>query len=165
MKPKSVQQQVEDIDEKMSLADRESLARDVAMTESMDHSAKGLKSIEMDPRVKREAIRKRMMLAKDDELSSVGNQRSSLEEEHKKLKEVIERHIPSKSEMWPGKDQHEKNQAVRHNMEFQKKYQDSNDYKTDDGKRTSVVRRYQELSRRLHPENPFAGNLDELRPN
>lgn len=162
---KSVQDQIDGIDKKMSLAERESVQRDLAMGEGMAASAQGLKSIEADPRVKRELIRKRMLLAKDDELASIGAGRSALEEEQKRLREVIKKNIPTKSEMWPGKDQSDKNRALQHNLEFQRKFQDTDNYRTPEGKTTSVVRRWQENERRLHPENPFAGNLDELRDN
>lgn len=163
MPQKTMEQSVEEIDKKMSMAERESLRREIDMGEASQSAAAGLKSIEMDPRVKKELLRKKMLLAKDDNLAAISDRRGSIEAEQEKLREVIKKSIPKKSEMWPGKDQTDKNRALRHNLEFQAKYQDNRTYVTPEGRRTSVVQRWQENERRLHPDNPFAGNLDELR--
>lgn len=150
------QQAVEGVQRKMSFAERQSLQNEIEMTE---RSLKQLKDGQRDdPRVLKELYRKKMLLAHDDELTFTGASREMAEQEEKELTEKILKGfngipgIPSKNEMWPKNDISVKAQALRHNMQFQCPEMDA------------VVHRWQEVRRRLHPDDPHAQNLDAIRP-
>jgi len=136
-----------EITRKMSFSDRQALMHDIEMSE---RSLKANKD-ENDPRVLKEIYRKRMLLAQDDEITFSGDQKDLAYKELKEIEDRIKPHMPTKNEMWPKNDITAKSQAVRHNLTFQEKYDKD-------------VLRWQELKRRLEPENPHAQNLDLIRP-
>lgn len=140
----------EGVDRKMGFSEREGLRHEIEMIErSCNQSLRGEKD---DPRVLRDLYKKKMLLAHDDELTFRGDSKDAATKELIELETDIKKEIPSKNEMWPKNDISAKSQAVRHNLHFQRPEMDAK------------VRRWQELKRRLEPENPFAQNLDTIRP-
>ena len=146
----SPQNSAETVDRKMTFSEREGLRHEIEMAERSCHQ--NLKGEKDDPRVLRDLYRKKMLLAHDDELTFRGDSKDVALKEALDLEEEIKKEIPSKNEMWPKNDISAKSQAVRHNLHFQRPEMDAK------------VRRWQELKRRLEPDNPFAQNLDTIRP-
>lgn len=140
----------EKAERKMTFSEREGLKHEIELAErSCQQNLQGEKD---DPRVLRDLYKKKMLLAHDDEMTFRGDSKDVALSELKELEDDIKKEIPSKNEMWPKNDISAKSQAVRHNLHFQRPEMDAK------------VRRWQELKRRLEPENPFAQNLDTIRP-
>lgn len=140
----------ESTERKMTFSEREGLKHDIELAErSCQQNLSGEKD---DPRVLRDLYKKKMLLAHDDELTFRGDSKDAALKEISELEADIKKEIPSKNEMWPKNDISAKSQAVRHNLHFQRPEMDAK------------VHRWQELKRRLEPDNPFAQNLDTIRP-
>jgi hypothetical protein len=153
----SPEKQVEKVDRKMTFQEREMLRHEIEMTErSMNQDIKQAD----DPRAKKELYRKKMLLAHDDELTFQGNDKELAYHELKEIEKVIVPEMPTKNEMWPKNDISLKAQALRHQQAFEKKFNDPNSGSETGG----LVLRWQELKRRLEPDNPHAQNLDNIRP-
>lgn len=147
---KSPEHEVGKVEKKMSFSEREGLRHEVDMIErSCNQNLNGEKD---DPKVLRDLYKKKMLLAHDDELTFHGDSKDVALKELQELEEVIKKEIPSKNEMWPKNDISAKASALRHNLHFQRPEMDAK------------VHRWQELKRRLEPDNPFAQNLDTIRP-
>jgi hypothetical protein len=143
-------------DRKMSFDERQAIKHEIEMIE---RSLSQTKEHEDDPRMLRDLYKKKMALAHDDELTFGKGSKAMAEAELKELEHKILHGfngipgIPSKNEMWPPtNDMSKKEQAKRHNWAFQCP------------EMNAVVHRWQELKRRQEPDNPFAQNLDTIRP-
>lgn len=158
-RPRSSQDKVAVIDKKMSFSERESLKREVESMEiQMQADLRDKRS--NDPKVLRQYHYKKMLLAHDDELTFSGNDREVALGELKEIEDLLVPEMPSKNEMWPRNDISAKSQALRHQQTFEKKFDNPDPTILTGG----LVKRWQELKRRLEPENPFAQNLDTIRP-
>jgi hypothetical protein len=146
---KQMERSVEKLDQKLGFSERKSLAHEVEMIERS--IAQNLNGEKDDPKVLKQLYHKKMLLAKDDEITFSGDGKDLAYKEIKEIEGRIIPKMPTKNEMWPKNDISDKAKAVRHNLEFQK------DYDSD-------IRRWQELKRRLEPDNPNAQNLDNIRP-
>jgi hypothetical protein len=153
------EQKVERIERKMSFSERQSLAYEVEMMErSVNQNLRGEKD---DPKVLKQLYYKKMLLAKDDELTYSGNSKELAEKELKEIESVIVPKMPSKNEMWPKNDISLKAQALRHQQAFEAEF---DNFKPNAPATGGMVKRWQELKRRLEPDNPNAHNLDSIRP-
>lgn len=69
----------------------------------------------------------------------------------KQLEKVLADNMPSKEEMWRKTGTSESQQAIRHNIEFQKRF-------------ASETKEYQQVMARLEPDDPDAQSLERIRP-
>lgn len=153
------EQKVERIDRKMTFGERQSMAHEIEMIErSMSQNLRGEKD---DPRIQRQLYYKKMLLAKDDELTFTGNSKQLAERELREIEALIVPKMPSKNEMWPKNDISLKAQALRHQQSFENEFDNFSPNAPATG---GMVKRWQELKRRLEPDNPNAHNLDSIRP-
>lgn len=155
----TMEDRVDLVRDKMSYSDRVALQREV---ESMERQFEAdlRENRTKDPKVVRQYHYKKALLAHDDELTFSGNSREGALKEVKEIEALIVPEMPSKNEMWPRNDISAKAQALRHQQTFERKF-DNPDPNVSTG---GLVKRWQELKRRLEPENPFAHNLDSIRP-
>jgi hypothetical protein len=135
--------------DKLGFSERQSLEREIEMIERSINQ--NLNHEKDDPRVLKQLYQKKLLLAKDDDVTFGGDSKDLAYAELKAIEQRIVPHMPTKNEMWPKNDVSAKAQALRHVQEFEKKYMPD-------------VLRWQELKRRLEPENPHAQNLDNIRP-
>lgn len=153
------EQKVDRIDRKMTFSERQSLAYEIEMMERSINQ--NLNKEKDDPKVMRQLYYKKMLLAKDDELTLSGNAKELAYKELKEIEDVIVKKMPSKNEMWPKNDISLKAQALRHQQAFEAEF---DNFRPDAPATGGMVKRWQELKRRLEPDNPNAHNLDSIRP-
>lgn len=135
--------------QKMTVADRVTLQHQIAETEaSLEH---GLKDAKNDPKVKRELERKKMLLAHDEDLVARGSEKDRLAAREKELRTLLVEKMPTKEEMWRKTGSPESQQAIRHNLSFQRQY-------------GSQIREWQNIRCQQEPDNPFAQSLENIRP-
>lgn len=153
----SPEKQVEKVDRKMTFQERESLRHEIELAErSMNQDI----SQRDDPRAKKELYRKQMLLAHDDELTFSGNDRDLAYKELREIEALMVPKMATKNDMWPKNDISVKAQALRKHQAFEKEFDSPNSGMPTGG----LVKRWQELKRRLEPDNPHAQNLDSIRP-
>lgn len=102
--------------------------------------------------VRRNLAKTTAVLERDAEAEARGRQKDALAREAKALAEELRENMPTKNEMWPvrmGTPESEK--CVQKQMRFEKVYGEK-------------ARRWQDIQRRLEPDNPYAGSLDNIRP-
>lgn len=135
--------------QKLTYADRVSLEHQIEEGEaSIQH---GLKGTANDPKAKRELEKKKMLLAHDEDLVARGNDKDRLDVREKELRDILVRHMPTKTEMWRKTGSNESQQAIRHNLDFQTKHD-------------REIKEWQNIRCRQEPENPYAQSLENIRP-
>jgi len=102
--------------------------------------------------LRKQITRSKKILEKDAELvPQTAGQKDAIFKEIKRLEELVIKEMPTVNEMNAQLGSREADQAVRKNLNFQKKW-------------NSVLLRLKDLKRRLDPEDPFAGDLERIRP-
>ena len=135
--------------QKMTVADRLSLEHQIQEAEaSIQH---GLKGTSNDPKAKRELERKKMLLAHDDDLVARGSEKDRLDTREKELRDLLVRNMPTKTEMWRKSGSNESQQAIRHNLDFQNRFD-------------REIKEWQNIRCRQDPDNPYAQSLENIRP-
>jgi len=159
----SSDEQVERITQKLGYAERQSLVNQIASIErSMEKRERGTPD---DPRVLKQLYQMKMQLAHDDELAFQGDDKDWAKKELNEIESVLVKEMPSKNEMWPANGSANaisvKANALRHQQAFERKYHNQTPTAPPTG---NMVLRWQELRRRLYPDDPNAHNLDNIRP-
>lgn len=135
--------------QKMTLADRLSLEHQIEEGEaSLNH---GLKGTPVDAKAKKDIEKKKMLLAHDEDLVARGSEKDQLDRREKELRDMLVRSMPTKTEMWRKTGSNESQQAIRHNVEFQRKYD-------------RECKEWQNIRCRQEPDNPYAQSLENIRP-
>lgn len=102
--------------------------------------------------VEKNLARTTAVLERDEEATARGRQKDVLSREAKILEEELTKAMPTKNQMWPVRmGSVESEEAVRREMQFTTKMGDK-------------ARRWQEIQRRLEPEDPHAASLERIRP-
>lgn len=92
------------------------------------------------------------MLARDEALIAKGRDKDKLQREAKALEEELRQNMISHNEAWPTRmGTIEAERAIQKQMRFETQYGEK-------------ARRWQNIQRRLEPNDPDAGNLDRIRP-
>lgn len=136
---------------KMSVAEVESLKERTREIEAIARNEDGLETSLQDPGALNVTLNKnKERLAKDEDLIARGRQKDRMASEVKQIEEEIRRNRPSRQQMEARPGTREFNDAVRLNLAFQKKY-------------TLMMLRLKDLRRRLEPQDPNAGYLEDIR--
>lgn len=141
---------------KMEESDRSRIAQEIrndeeALAAATDPGQK-LQSQAVDTAAIRQRLdRNKMILGHDEDLTARDSEKDRLHSRLKEITDILQKNIPSKREMWPKTGSVEAQQAVRHNVRFQEQY-------------GALCHEYQELKKRLEPEDPYAHSLELIRP-
>lgn len=136
------------INQKLAVSDRLSLEQQIKDTE--ENSGHSSTSMPTEMRVQLEH-RKDLLRHDDDVRSRAHEDRDKLNVRKKQLEKVLADNMPSKEEMWRKTGTSESQQAIRHNIEFQKRF-------------ASETKEYQQVMARLEPDDPDAQSLERIRP-
>jgi beta-lactamase class A len=138
--------------QKLHESDRRSLNSDIERREQEILAKKDLNPDADVSDLKKEIVHKKMILQHDDDLvPKSGNERDRLAARAKTIEDVLKKEMPTKREMWPKPGSVESQQAVRHNLKFQEQ-------------RDGLCKEWQEIQKKLNPEDPYAQSLELIRP-
>lgn len=139
--------------QKLGEEDRQSIARQVREDEDALAAASGLKGVKPDlGAIKQRLERNKMILGHDEDLTPrTDSEKDRLYARLKEITGILQKEMPTKREMWPKTGSTEAQQAVRHNVRFQERY-------------GALCHEYQELKKRLDPDDPYAQSLELIRP-
>lgn len=143
--------------EKLAESDKRSLREQIRQDEeslAAANSPEGkLRTATVDVNeIKRRLERNKMIVGRDDDLTpKSGTERDRLAARAKELETLLVKEMPSKREMWPKQGSVEAQQAIRHNQRFQANYSDQ-------------CREWQDIQRKLNPDDPYAQSLELIRP-
>lgn len=138
--------------QKLHESDRRSLNSDIDRREQEILAKKDLNPDADVADLKKEIAHKKMILQHDDDLvPKSGNERDRLFKRSEEIREILQKKMPTKREMWPKVGSVESQQAVRHNLKFQEEC---------DG----LSKEWQEIQKKLNPEDPYAQSLELIRP-
>lgn len=136
------------INQKLAVSDRLSLEQQIRDTEENS----GHNSTSMPREMKDQHEHRKDLLRHDDDVRAKAYEdRDRLSARRKQLEKVLADNMPSKEEMWRKTGTAESQQAIRHNIDFQKRF-------------ASEVREYQQVMVRLEPDDPDAHSLERIRP-
>lgn len=136
-------------DQKLTVSDRTSLEDQIRQTEE---NTGQLNSVPRDSSLGKQLEHRKDLLRHDDDLRAKAHEnRDRLNMRKKQLEKVLVDNMPSKEEMWRRSGTSESQQAIRHNIEFQKKF-------------ALEVREYQQVMVQLDPDDPEAQSLERIRP-
>jgi len=143
-------------DRKLEESDRSNLRRQVEEDEAIllgsTQPENQLKSQTVDlASVKARYDRNKMILGHDEDLTARDSEKDRLNARLKEITAILQKEMPTKHEMWPKTGSVEAQQAVRHNVKFQEQY-------------GALCHEYQELKKRLEPDDPYAHSLELIRP-
>lgn len=142
--------------QKMDESDRSRIQREVqddemALLASADPEQK-LRSQSIDVAgIKSRLERNKMILGHDEDLTARGGEKDRMARRLAEVTSILQKNMPTKREMWPKTGSVEAQQAVRHNVRFQENY-------------GPLCHEYQELKKRLDPDDPYAQSLELIRP-
>lgn len=133
---------------KEKLQEQEAMLNDAA-----DEDTIGASQYLQDVGALRQAVaRNKKILERDKMLvPTSGAQRDAIVKEIECLQEIVLNEMPTKTEMNLPLGSEESDKAVQKNKAFQSKY-------------IGVLLRLKDLKRRLDPDDPYAGNLERIRP-
>ena len=138
--------------QKLGESDRRGLGEQIARKEDEIRMKKELNPDADVSDMLKEIKDKKMILQHDDDLTPKSdNQRDRLAARAKELSDILKSKMPTKREMWPKAGSSEAAQAVRHNLKFQEDCD-------------SLCREWQDIQRKLNPEDPNAQSLELIRP-
>lgn len=101
--------------------------------------------------VERDLAKTSKLLEQDEEAIARGREKDKIAREAKELEAELREAMPSHNDMWPTRlGTMESERAVQRQMAFESKYGEK-------------ARRWQNLQRRLEPEDPFASSLERIR--
>lgn len=137
---------------KLSESDRSSLQNQINEAEIELQSRKALSGTPDLSDVQAQIKQKKMILQHDDDLTpKSGTERDRLAKRAAELASELKRTMPTHNEMWPKHGSIEAQRALRHNIEFQAKYSDQ-------------CREWQDIQKKLNPDDPYASSLETIRP-
>ena len=139
--------------EKLSVAERQALKEQIAASEEQLDNPEGLSASGQNgvAEMKSDVMKKKLVLERDESLRAQGTEKDRLAARLKEIEARILPDMPSMSEMWAKPGSIEADRAVRKNMAFHAKHGE-------------LVREWQNLKKRLEPDDPWAQNLDSIRP-
>lgn len=102
--------------------------------------------------VTEEIRNKKMILQHDDELTpKSGMETDRLAVRAREIEEILVKEMPTRNEMWPKHGSVEAQRALRHNVKFQ-------------AERGEMCREWQDIQKKLNPDDPYAASLETIRP-
>jgi hypothetical protein len=102
--------------------------------------------------VKEEIRKKKMILQHDDDLTpKTGMETDRLAKRAEEIEYILKKEMPTRNEMWPKHGSVEAQKALRHNLKFQ-------------AERSDLCREWQEIQKKLQPDDPYAASLETIRP-
>ena len=102
--------------------------------------------------VTEEIKKKKMILQHDDDLTpKSGMETDRLAARAREIEEVLKKEMPTRNEMWPKHGSIEAQKALRHNVKFQ-------------AERSDLCREWQDIQKKLNPDDPYASSLETIRP-
>ena len=151
-KQRVVEEKIGRTEEKLGESERRSLGLQVAQQEEDLRAQLDLNKDSDVSELKRQIDHKKMILQRDDDLTpKSANASNRLSSRAKEIEAILKSKMPTKREMWPKIGSPEAQQAVRHNLSFQSNY---------DG----LCREWQDIQRKLNPDDPYAQSLELIRP-
>ena len=94
-----------------------------------------------------EELRARKQLSGTPDLSDVTEKIKKID----MIEEVLKKEMPTRNEMWPKHGSVEAQRALRHNVKFQ-------------AERQGLCQEWQEIQKKLNPDDPYAQSLETIRP-
>lgn len=142
------------IKQKMSEEDRlaleEQIKEDQLIIANVDKLASGESA--SNNRDMKESIRKKQeALGRDEELYAKGDEKDRIYKRIKELTLIIQKHMPTKNEMWARLGTDASTDAVKKNQYFHQRF-------------AKEIHELVNLKRRLEPGDPEAGSLERIRP-
>lgn len=141
--------------QKLDATDRNHLENQVRSDEESLESAKAdpmrSQSVDLAP-IKQRLAHTKMLLHRDDDLRPKSDtSRDRLASRAKEIESIIVPKMPTKREMWPKQGSIEAQRAVQHNLKYQEKYK-------------HLELEWQDIQRKLEPDDPTAHSLELIRP-
>ena len=141
---------------KLEESDRARIAEEVRQDEDLLKASQDpqqrLQSQAVDVASIRQRLeRNKMILGHDEDLTARDSEKDRLHARLREITDILKKNMPTKREMWPKTGSVEAQQAVRHNVRFQEQY-------------GPLCHEYQELKKRLEPDDPYAHSLELIRP-
>ena len=138
--------------QKLAESDRRSLQDQISEDEQLILQKKELSKDSDVSDIQARIRHKKMILQHDEDLTpKTDSQRDRLAARAKEIEDILKKNMPTKREMWPRTGSSEAQQAVRHNLKFQEQY---------DG----LCKEWQDIQKKLDPDNPTAQSLELIRP-
>ena len=140
--------------EKMGADEVAALAEQVKEQEEILDNADNLGSdyLQDKDNLRRNINRSKRILERDAQLvPATPEQRDAIRKEIKRLEELVVKEMPTVNEMNSQLGTREADMAVRKNLYFTKKH-------------NGTLLRLKDLKRRLDPDDPYAGDLERIRP-
>ena len=138
--------------QKLGESERRALQEQVAAAEEELHARKQLSGNPDLSDVQEQIRKKKMILQHDDDLNpKSGTERDRMARRASEIEEILKKEMPTRNEMWPKHGSVEAQRALRHNMKFQ-------------ADRSGLCQEWQEIQKKLNPDDPFAASLETIRP-
>ena len=138
--------------QKLSEAERRSLQEQVGAAEEELRKRKELSGTPDLADVTEEIRNKKMILQHDDDLTpKSGNERDRMAKRASDIESILKKEMPTRNEMWPKHGSIEAQRALRHNVKFQ-------------AERGEMCREWQDIQKKLNPDDPYAASLETIRP-
>ena len=138
--------------QKLGESERRGLTEQIAQREEEVRAKQDLSPEADVSEMVKEINDKKMILQHDDDLTPKSDgQRDRLAARAEELKTFLVGKMPTKREMWPKPGSSEAAQAVRHNLKFQEDCDPQ-------------CREWQDIQRKLNPDDPNAQSLELIRP-
>lgn len=139
---------------KMSEEDRLALEEQIKDDELILANPDKLEAAEVfgnNKEMKQSVARKKLALARDEELIAIGPEKDRVYARIKELETKLKPNMPTRNEMWQKLGTEGSAAAVRKNRYFHEKF-------------ASEIQELISLKRRLEPYDPMAGSLERIRP-
>lgn len=136
---------------KMSVAEVNAIKEQIRGWEPVAANQDGVQRAPENPQAIQAMLnRNRAKLARDEALIAKGRQKDKIASEARRLEEEIVKNRPTQKMMEAKPGTTEFNRAVQANIAFQRQFK-------------PAMMRLKDLKRRLEPDNPNAGNLENVR--
>ena len=138
--------------QKLSESDRRTLREQKQGLEEELHARKQL-SGNPDLADLQEKIKKiGMILDHDDDVGpKTATDKDRLAKRASDIEAILKKEMPTRNEMWPKHGSIEAQRALRHNVKFQ-------------AERGDLCKEWQEIQKKLNPDDPYATSLETIRP-
>lgn len=139
--------------EKLSVDERYAINEQIASQEEQLSNPEKLSTSGQNAtsEMKENVDKKKLLLQKDDALIARGIDKDRLFARLKEIQSILIPNMPSKNEMWAKAGTEESDRAVKKNLLFRSKY-------------GSLASEWQNIKKRLEPDDPWAQSLDSIRP-
>lgn len=139
--------------EKMSVAERAALQQDINTREEQLSNPEDLKAANQNgvEEMKLDIAKKKEVLQRDEDLVARGAEKDRVQQRIKELEAEFVKDMPTRNEMWAKPGTEESDRAVQKNLRFHRLHD-------------REVFEWQNLKKRLEPNDPWAQSLDSIRP-